>query len=632
MHTFNIQPSQSPKMRQFAAYGFARTLSTEPNLALVQHLNAIGSLDLKKLVLKLKWCRRLIDKIMPSSLASGVENNALYYSFSDQIDIKKVNEVQLNTSKEKRSSKMLLGKEHWKLQSEISGPTFFENNYGLKSNDGPLVKFNAQSLMFLNGNISPQLRFARGFKTIRSDPELRNSFERKPHEFTAGVNPELKLGGMNEKSPGYSEGYQAGLGSQASKASGDNDSSKTVVWNKMWNATSKFSFLLWLVIGVMVISQLTGFRFGLSRGVNEIMPEDIEITFDDVKGCDEAKQELQEIVDFLMNPEKFSALGGKLPKGCLLEGPPGTGKTLLAKAVAGQAGVPFFQASGSEFDEVLVGQGAKRVRDLFKTAKQRAPCVIFIDEIDSVGGKRTSSTLHPYANQTINQLLSEMDGFADNDGVIVIGATNRKDDLDQALLRPGRFDSVVRLEIPDMKGRKEILELYLSKIKHDHSVEIDKLSKMTVGFTPAELENMVNISAIRAAVEGKEWVTMTEFEYSHDKQTIGTDWKSRVRHKDDLKITAYHEAGHTLVNIFTENTNPLHKVTIVSKGQSGGHTAFIPERDETHRLKCQLLAQIDVLMGGRVAEEIIFGKDKITGGASSDLQVATNIAKVYVKS
>lgn len=211
---------------------------------------------------------------------------------------------------------------------------------------------------------------------------------------------------------------------------------------------------------------------------------------------------MQEIVDFLMNPEKFSILGGKLPKGCLLVGPPGTGKTLLARAVAGQAGVPFFHASGSEFDEVLVGQGARRVRDLFRAAKGRAPCVIFIDEIDSVGAKRSSSVLHPYANQTINQLLSEMDGFVANEGVIVLGATNRADDLDRALLRPGRFDTQVMVPAPDMKGRQEILRLYLSKIKHDESVDVEKLAKMTVGFTGADLENMVNTSAIRAASEG----------------------------------------------------------------------------------------------------------------------------------
>merc|ERR1719464_1906053 len=216
-------------------------------------------------------------------------------------------------------------------------------------------------------------------------------------------------------------------------------------------------------------------KFG--PGPNEIVAEDIEVTFEDVCGCDEAKRELQDVVEFLMNPDKFSSLGGKLPKGCLLEGPPGTGKTLLAKAVAGQAGVPFFQASGSEFDEVLVGQGARRVRDLFKTAKQRAPCVIFIDEIDSVGGKRTSSSLHPYANQTINQLLSEMDGFISNEGVIVLGATNRKDHLDKALLRPGRFDTQVNVLNPDVRGRIEILELYLGKIKHDNNIDVETLAK-----------------------------------------------------------------------------------------------------------------------------------------------------------
>merc|ERR1719295_851691 len=398
-----------------------------------------------------------------------------------------------------------------------------------------------------------------------------------------------------------------------------------------WDRLQKFATVLVIASCLIGLYQVFGLNFKLSKSTNEISPEDIEVNFDDVRGCDEAKRELQDVVEFLMNPDKFSALGGKLPKGCLLEGPPGTGKTLLAKAVAGQAGVPFFQASGSEFDEVLVGQGARRVRDLFKEAKKRAPCVIFIDEIDSVGGKRSSSTLHPYANQTINQLLAEMDGFVSNEGVIVIGATNRKDQLDQALTRPGRFDSEIRVEVPDMKGRKEILGLYLGKVKHDNSVDVDKLARMTVGFTPAELENMVNTAAIRAAVEEMNWVTMREFEYSHDKQTIGTDWKSRVKHKDDLKITAYHEAGHTLVNIYSDNTNPFHKVTIVAKGQTGGHTAFLPERDSTHQTKAQLLAMVDVAMGGRAAEEMIFGKDKITGGASSDLSRATNIAKGCVK-
>ena len=357
-----------------------------------------------------------------------------------------------------------------------------------------------------------------------------------------------------------------------------------------------------------------------------------QVTFEDVKGCDEAKQELQEVVEFLMNPDKFSALGGKLPKGCLLVGPPGTGKTLLARAVAGQAGVPFFHASGSEFDEVLVGQGARRVRDLFKAAKERAPCVIFIDEIDSVGSKRTSSVLHPYANQTINQLLSEMDGFISNEGVIVLGATNRADDLDKALLRPGRFDTQVNVENPDVKGRTQILELYLSKIKHDDSVNLESLAKRTIGFSGADLQNLVNTAAIRAAVDGKEWVSMAEFELAYDKHTMGTEWKSRIRNKEDLTITAYHEAGHVLAAYFTTGAPPLHKVTIVAKGQSGGHTAFMPDDQEWHMTKQQYKARMDVAMGGRAAEELVFGKEKITGGASSDLVGATRISEGMVKS
>jgi ATP-dependent metalloprotease len=265
-------------------------------------------------------------------------------------------------------------------------------------------------------------------------------------------------------------------------------------------------------------------------------------------------------------------------------------------------------------------------------AKSKAPCVLFIDEIDSVGGKRTSSSMHPYANQTINMLLSEMDGFMSNEGVIVLGATNVLDNLDPALLRPGRFDTQVYVGKPDVRGRIQILELYLSKIKHDNSVDIEKLARLTVGFTGADLHNMVNTSAIRAAIDGKEFVTMAEFEYSHDKHVLGTDWKSRVRDKADLEITAYHEAGHTLVAYFTPDSTPLHKVTIVAKGQSGGHTAFMPEGDQWHETKAQMHAHMDVGMGGRAAEELVFGKEKITGGASSDLDGATRIAEAMVKS
>lgn len=432
----------------------------------------------------------------------------------------------------------------------------------------------------------------------------------------------------------YAQGANAEGGEKT--ASKGKDTPKVFGFNSgwVWTYVSRMANALIIVAVVISMAQLWGWSIvnRVTRGANEIAPEDIEVSFDDVKGCDEAKIELQEVVEFLMNPDKFSALGGKLPKGCLLVGPPGTGKTLLARAVAGQAGVPFFYASGSEFDEILVGQGARRVRDLFKAAKERAPCVIFLDEIDSVGSKRSSSELHPYANQTINQLLSEMDGFVSNEGVIVLGATNRAEDLDKALLRPGRFDTQVEVPNPDVKGRKEILALYLSKIKHDDSVNIDSLAARTTGFSGADLQNLVNTAAIRAAVENKQFVGMAEMEMAYDKQTMGTEWKSRARPREDMEITAYHEAGHTLVAYFNKEAMPLHKVTILAKGHSGGHTAFTPtENMQWHKTKAQMKADMDVSMGGRVAEELIFGKEKVTSGASSDLESATNTAEKMVK-
>jgi len=405
--------------------------------------------------------------------------------------------------------------------------------------------------------------------------------------------------------------------------------------NSFWSNLNRFAIILFIVVCLMTLAQIYGvpsITSRISKLTNEVAPEDIDVTFNDVKGCDEAKEELQEIVEFLMNPDKFSALGGKLPKGCLLVGPPGTGKTLLARAVAGEAGVPFFYASGSEFDEVLVGQGARRVRDLFKAAKEKAPCVIFLDEIDSVGGKRTGSDLHPYANQTINQLLNEMDGFISNEGVIVLGATNMKDHLDKALLRPGRFDTQVEVAPPDVKGRREILAMYLDRIKHDASVDLESLASRTTGLTGAELESLVNTAAIHAATEDKQWVTMADLEWSYDKQSMGTTWRSRVRPRSDLEITAYHEAGHTLVAYLTQHAMKLHKVTILAKGGSGGHTAFTPSDSmQWHQTKEQMKARMDVGMGGRVAEELVFGKEKVTGGASSDLEGATNTAEYMVK-
>jgi len=526
------------------------------------------------------------------------------------------------------------------LNADISKAPCLEENLGLVYNALQSNKGYFQSKLF-STKPSPFLVSTRGFKTKRSDPATDKPFttlnskdENKKNEALNDILKQIEMPPREKEKLNIAvHSYAAGLKQGSEGSDGDKSGAKGDEKKKWfeWSMLHKLATVLFVVSITLSLSQFFNVKFSVINGkANEIAPEDIEVTFDDVKGCDEAKEELMEIVEFLVNPEKFSNLGGRLPKGCLLVGPPGTGKTLLARAVAGEAGVPFFHASGSEFDEVLVGQGARRVRDLFKAAKNRAPCVLFIDEIDSVGSKRTSSSLHPYANQTINQLLSEMDGFMSNEGVIVLGATNRAQDLDKALLRPGRFDTQVTVDNPDIKGRRDILVLYLAKIKHDDGVDIEKLAKMTIGFSGADLQNMVNTAAIRAAVDGKDSVSMAEFEYSHDKHVMGTDWKSRVRNRVDLKITAYHEAGHVLVAYFTQDADPLHKVTIVAKGQSGGHTAFFPE-EKGHMTKAQYHARMDVGMGGRAAEELIFGKENITGGASGDLRNATGIAGTMVK-
>ncbi|XP_067002984.1 ATP-dependent zinc metalloprotease YME1L isoform X2 [Anabrus simplex] len=419
----------------------------------------------------------------------------------------------------------------------------------------------------------------------------------------------------------FAEGYLAGNGQRAP--------GRTMKWLKI--IQQMLTIIIFLAIFVSFMASASGSMFRIQLGNQvEVDPEEIHVTFDDVKGADEAKQELKDVVEFLRSPDKFSTLGGKLPKGVLLVGPPGTGKTLLARAVAGEAGVPFFHAAGPEFDEILVGQGARRVRDLFKAAKDRAPCVIFIDEIDSVGAKRTNSVLHPYANQTINQLLSEMDGFHQNEGVIVLGATNRRDDLDKALLRPGRFDVEVNVPTPDYTGRKEILDLYLGRVL-SKDVDVEMLARGTTGFTGADLENMVNQAALRAAIDGADSVTMKHLENARDKVLMGPERKSRLPDEEANLITAYHEGGHAIVAYYTKDAHPLHKVTIIPRGPSLGHTAYIPEKERYHVTKSQLMAMMDTMMGGRAAEELIFGPDKITSGASSDLKQATSIATHMVK-
>lgn len=381
-----------------------------------------------------------------------------------------------------------------------------------------------------------------------------------------------------------------------------------------------------------VVSGESPFKVSILRKtLYEVDSDQIDVTFNDVKGCDESKQELADVVEFLKNPEKFARIGCKLPKGLLLVGPPGTGKTLLARAVAGEAGVPFFQASGSEFDEILVGQGARRVRDLFEKAKQRAPCVIFIDEIDSVGGKRTNSVLHPYANQTINQLLAEMDGFAQNEGVLVIGATNRSGDLDKALTRPGRFDLIVTVPKPDFQGRKELFKYYLDKVRTSLDIDMDILCRTTVGFTGAEIENVVNQAGLKTATDGMEYITQEMLEFARDKILMGPERRSRVPDLEENLMTAYHEGGHALVAYYTEKANKLHKITIIARGESLGHTSTLPIKDYESMTREYLSAQIDVMLGGRVAEELIYGPDRVTSGCSNDLAKANDLATKMVK-
>lgn len=361
----------------------------------------------------------------------------------------------------------------------------------------------------------------------------------------------------------------------------------------------------------------------------EAKPELQKTKFSDVQGCDEAKEELQELVDFLKNPDKFSTLGGKLPKGVLLVGPPGTGKTLLARAVAGEAGVPFFYMSGSEFDEVYVGVGAKRVRDLFTAARGKSPAIIFIDELDAIGSKRHERDA-AYAKQTLNQLLTELDGFDQDTGVVIIGATNFPQSLDKALTRPGRFDRNVSVDLPDVRGRMAILTHKLKNIRVDGEVDSQVLARGTPGFSGAELENVVNQAAVRASKNKAKKVTMDDLTWAKDKILMGAERRSAVIQQKDKVMTAYHEGGHALVAMLTKETTPLYKATIMPRGHALGLTQMLPEIDKVSETKRELMAQIDVCMGGKVAEELIYGADNVTTGASSDIQSATRIAYMMV--
>ncbi|GAA0289880.1 ATP-dependent zinc metalloprotease FtsH [Rhodovulum strictum] len=356
------------------------------------------------------------------------------------------------------------------------------------------------------------------------------------------------------------------------------------------------------------------------------------VTFDDVAGIDEAKEELEEIVEFLRNPQKFSRLGGKIPKGALLVGPPGTGKTLLARAIAGEAGVPFFTISGSDFVEMFVGVGASRVRDMFEQAKKNAPCIVFIDEIDAVGRSRGVGYGggNDEREQTLNQLLVEMDGFEANEGIIIVAATNRPDVLDPALLRPGRFDRQVQVPNPDIKGREKILSVHARKVPLGPDVDLRIIARGTPGFSGADLANLVNEAALMAARVGRRFVTMEDFENAKDKVMMGAERRSMVMSEDEKKLTAYHEAGHAVVGLNVPQHDPIHKATIIPRGRALGLVLSLPERDQLSVSYTKYKSKIAMAMGGRVAEELVFGRENVTSGAASDIQQVSRIARAMV--
>uniref|UniRef100_A0A8D2BBI7 AAA+ ATPase domain-containing protein n=1 Tax=Sus scrofa TaxID=9823 RepID=A0A8D2BBI7_PIG len=493
---------------------------------------------------------------------------------------------------------------HWHT-SHVSAQSFFENKYVFVQSRGfKTLKSRTRRLQSTSERLAETQHtapsFVKGFllRDRGSDIESLDKLMK-----TKNI-PEAHQDAFKT---GFAEGF---LKAQA----------LTQKTNDSLRRTRLIVFIL-LVVGIygLLKNPFLSVRFrtttGLDSAVDPVQMKNV--TFEHVKGVEEAKQELQEVVEFLKNPQKFTVLGGKLPKGILLVGPPGTGKTLLARAVAGEADVPFYYASGSEFDEMFVGVGASRIRNLFREAKANAPCVIFIDELDSVGGKRIESPMHPYSRQTINQLLAEMDGFKPNEGVIIIGATNFPEALDNALIRPGRFDMQVTVPRPDVKGRTEILKWYLNKIKFDQSVDPEIIARGTVGFSGAELENLVNQAALKAAVDGKEMVTMKELEFSKDKILMGPERRSVEIDNKNKTITAYHESGHAIIAYYTKDAMPINKATIMPRGPTLGHVSLLPENDRWNETRAQLLAQMDVSMGGRVAEELIFGTDHITTAASA---------------
>ena len=399
---------------------------------------------------------------------------------------------------------------------------------------------------------------------------------------------------------------------------------------------SWFPMLLLIGVWIFFMRQMQGGRggaMGFGRSKAKLLTEAPgKVTFNDVAGIDEAKEEVEEIIEFLKDPKKFRRLGGKIPKGALLIGPPGTGKTLLAKAIAGEADVPFFTISGSDFVEMFVGVGASRVRDMFEQGKKHAPCIIFVDEIDAVGRSRGAGLGggNDEREQTLNQLLVEMDGFDTNEGVILIAATNRPDVLDPALLRPGRFDRQVVVPNPDILGREAILKVHIKKISTGPDVKLRTIARGTPGFSGADLANLVNESALLAARKNKRVVTMSDIEEAKDKVMMGAERRSMVMTEEEKKLTAYHESGHAIVALNEKASDPIHKATIIPRGRALGMVMRLPEKDQLSVTREKLYSDIAVAMGGRIAEELIFGHDKVTSGASSDIDMATKMAKNMV--
>jgi cell division protease FtsH len=400
---------------------------------------------------------------------------------------------------------------------------------------------------------------------------------------------------------------------------------------------SAFPMLLMIGVWIYFMRRMQGGAGGGAMGFGKskarLIEEDkIKVTFGDVAGCDEAKEDVTEMVDFLKDPSKFQKLGGQIPRGALMVGPPGTGKTLLARAIAGEAKVPFFSISGSDFVEMFVGVGASRVRDMFEEAKKRAPCIIFIDEIDAVGRSRGAGLGggHDEREQTLNQLLVEMDGFSGNEGIIIIAATNRPDVLDKALLRPGRFDRQITVGLPDVRGRQQILKVHMKKVPLSEDVEVDWLARGTPGFSGADLANLVNEAALFSARTNKRSVDMESFEKAKDKILMGAERRSAVMSDDEKLLTAYHEAGHAIVGRTVPEHDPVYKVSIIPRGRALGITMFLPERDQYSASKQKLESQISSLFGGRIAEEVIFGREKVTTGAQNDIERATALARNMV--